>query len=204
MRSYYRNEALAAEIYEAAEDPYRPSIRKRMLQPELPQASYPNSPLYSPESRPSALRTGTRAPVLQYAHPELGVQPAKIVKSERRRTDDNLSVQVTTEVAKQQQQQQYQYGEHRQKKKYVLNDKNMLDSYPYKGYHPSHFYGLKRPPPPEAPFWVKISDNLKSHFSDGVAKVSDRDFELWVLDTWCGRGSLVYVSCRFSIESGLN
>ncbi|XP_011504440.1 PREDICTED: uncharacterized protein LOC105367430 [Ceratosolen solmsi marchali] len=178
----YRNEVLAAEIYETAEDTYRPSIHKRMLQPEV-AAIYPNSRIYSPpDSRKSPIsniKPGSRAPVLQYAHPELGVQPAKIVQNEKKKIDDVTTAPINQQYNNQliqnqnQNSQNYYYGEHRQKKKYVLNDKSIVDSYTVKNYYPNqHFYGLKRPMS-EAPFWVKISENLKTHFTDGVAKVSE-------------------------------
>ncbi|XP_076171889.1 uncharacterized protein LOC143148933 isoform X2 [Ptiloglossa arizonensis] len=156
----YKNEALKAEVYEPRNDNYRASAHKRMLHPDG-AAVYPVSQLYTPESQkiaPVALKPGARAPVLQYAHPELGVQPAKILKNEKKRPDNFPE-------------NQYSFTEQRQKKKYVLNDKNIVDSYTTKNYYPNqHFYGLKRPN--DAPFWVKISENLKSQFSNGVEKVS--------------------------------
>ncbi|XP_026674235.1 uncharacterized protein LOC108630897 [Ceratina calcarata] len=156
----YKNEALKAEVYEPRTDNYRSSSHKRMLHPESVSV-YPVSQLYTPESQkiaPVALKPGARAPVLQYAHPELGVQPAKILKNEKRRPDNFPE-------------NQYSFTEQRQKKKYVLNDKNIVDTYTTKDYYPNHhFYGLKRPS--DAPFWVKISENLKNQFSNSVEKVS--------------------------------
>ena len=156
----YKNEALNAEVYEPRADNYRSTSHKRMLHPDGVSV-YPVSQLYTPESQkiaPVALKPGARAPVLQYAHPELGVQPAKIVKNEKRRPDNFPE-------------NQYSFTEQRQKKKYVLNDKNIVDSYTTKNYYPNqHFYGLKRPN--DAPFWVKISENLKNQFSSGVEKMS--------------------------------
>ncbi|CAK9833700.1 hypothetical protein ANTRET_LOCUS10345 [Anthophora retusa] len=156
----YKSEALKAEVYEPRSDNYRSSSHKRMLHPDG-VSIYPVSQLYTPESQkiaPVALKPGARAPVLQYAHPELGVQPAKILKNEKRRPDNFPE-------------NQYSFTEQRQKKKYVLNDKNIIDTYNTKNYYPNqHFYGLKRPS--DAPFWVKISENLKSQFSNGVEKVS--------------------------------
>lgn len=59
----------------------QPQIQARVLQ--SPGASvYPTSLLYSPPSQqPSrvSFEEGVRTPVLQYAHPELGVQPAKAI-----------------------------------------------------------------------------------------------------------------------------
>lgn len=157
----YKNEALKAEVYEPRNDHYRASIHKRMLHPDG-VASYPISQRYIPESQtiaPVALKAGARAPVLQYAHPELGVQPAKILKNEKRRPDNFPE-------------SQHSFTEQRHKKKYVLNNKNIVDSYTTKNYYPNqHFYGLKRPYEP--PFWVKISENLKNQFSTGVERVSE-------------------------------
>jgi len=156
----YKNEALKAEVYEPRNDHYRANIHKRMLHPDG-IASYPISQRYISESQtiaPVALKPGARAPVLQYAHPELGVQPAKILKNEKRRPDNFPE-------------NQHSFTEQRHKKKYVLNNKNIVDSYTTKNYYPNqHFYGLKRPYEP--PFWVKISENLKNQFSTGVERVS--------------------------------
>lgn len=44
------------------------------------EISYPNSALYTSQTTklsPVNFNDGVRTPVLQYAHPELGVQPAK-------------------------------------------------------------------------------------------------------------------------------
>ncbi|XP_050463380.1 uncharacterized protein LOC126857722 [Cataglyphis hispanica] len=156
----YKSEALKAEVYEPRNDHYRASVHKRMLHPDS-VANYPISQRYTPDSQtiaPVALKSGARAPVLQYAHPELGVQPAKILKNEKRRPDNFPE-------------NQHSFTEQRHKKKYVLNDKSIVDSYTTKNYYPNqHFYGLKRPSEP--PFWVKISENLKNQISTGVERVS--------------------------------
>lgn len=155
----YQNDGIRPEIYEFKADNYKSTIQKRMLHPES-VTSFPNSPIYTPESQkiaPLTMKPGARAPVLQYAHPELGVQPAKILKNEKRRPDNFPE-------------NQHSFTEQRHKKKYVLNDKNIVDSYTLKNYYPNqHFYGLKKP---ETPFWIKISENLKNQFSTGVEKVS--------------------------------
>ncbi|KAM0734633.1 hypothetical protein ACS0PU_011452 [Formica fusca] len=156
----YKSEALKAEVYEPRNDHYRASVHKRMLHPDS-IANYPISQRYIPDSQtiaPVVLKSGARAPVLQYAHPELGVQPAKILKNEKRRPDNFPE-------------NQHSFTEQRHKKKYVLNDKSIVDSYTTKNYYPNqHFYGLKRPSEP--PFWIKISENLKNQISTGVERVS--------------------------------
>ncbi|KAK9754157.1 hypothetical protein QE152_g1703 [Popillia japonica] len=59
-----------------------PQMQRRMLQYNG-NPSYPNSILYSPTKlSPVNFNEGVRTPVLQYAHPELGVQPAKISSDE--------------------------------------------------------------------------------------------------------------------------
>lgn len=151
---------MKAEVYEPRNDHYRASVHKRMLHPDS-IANYPISQRYIPDSQtiaPVVLKSGARAPVLQYAHPELGVQPAKILKNEKRRPDNFPE-------------NQHSFTEQRHKKKYVLNDKSIVDSYTTKNYYPNqHFYGLKRPSEP--PFWIKISENLKNQISTGVERVS--------------------------------
>lgn len=151
---------MKAEVYEPRNDNYRASVHKRMLHPDS-IANYPISQRYIPDSQtiaPVVLKSGARAPVLQYAHPELGVQPAKILKNEKRRPDNFPE-------------NQHSFTEQRHKKKYVLNDKSIVDSYTTKNYYPNqHFYGLKRPSEP--PFWIKISENLKNQISTGVERVS--------------------------------
>lgn len=49
------------------------------------EISYPSSAMYSPTNNklsPVNFNEGVRTPVLQYAHPELGVQPAKVTPEE--------------------------------------------------------------------------------------------------------------------------
>lgn len=49
------------------------------------EVSYPNSAMYTPTNSklsPVNFNEGVRTPVLQYAHPELGVQPAKATPEE--------------------------------------------------------------------------------------------------------------------------
>lgn len=50
----------------------------------LGEVSYPDSVMYSSTNKlsPVNFNEGVRTPVLQYAHPELGVQPAKVTAEE--------------------------------------------------------------------------------------------------------------------------
>ncbi|KAF7992434.1 hypothetical protein HCN44_001759 [Aphidius gifuensis] len=175
----HQNRALNADVYETNNDNYRSPIQKRMLHPEGTQ-SYPTSSVYtsdnhkisSSSSSPSlsssssssssslSLKSGTRTPVLQYAHPELGVQPVKIIKYEKKQIPDNFP------------DNQNSFTEQRHKKKYVLNDKNIIDSYNNKNYYPNqHFYGLKHNI--EQPFWIKLTENVKKHVTQLTKPVID-------------------------------
>lgn len=53
------------------------------------EPSYPDSAMYTPTAKltPVTFNEGVRTPVLQYAHPELGVQPAKATPDEEQIED---------------------------------------------------------------------------------------------------------------------
>lgn len=79
----------------------QPQIQARVLQnPGAPV--YPTSLLYSPPSQqPSrvSFEEGVRTPVLQYAHPELGVQPAKVAANPDSELTDNSKIPDRREQA---------------------------------------------------------------------------------------------------------
>ncbi|KAH9644734.1 hypothetical protein HF086_003839 [Spodoptera exigua] len=54
-------------------------IQRRMLQ-HPGEVNFPNSALYTPKNARPGFDESVRNPVLQYAHPELGVQPAKATR----------------------------------------------------------------------------------------------------------------------------
>lgn len=54
-------------------------IQRRMLQ-HPGEVSFPNSVMYTPKNAQPSFDESVRNPVLQYAHPELGVQPAKATR----------------------------------------------------------------------------------------------------------------------------
>lgn len=119
-----------------------PQIQRRMLQ--YPgQQSYPDSSLYSTKLSPVTFSEGVRTPVLQYAHPELGVQPAKAT------TEEELIEEADT--ARQSQYNQVDYY-----RKDVIN-------YPYNTYY------IK--PKPEQPFWIRLTDSIKDNVQNGFARM---------------------------------
>ncbi|XP_056644289.1 uncharacterized protein LOC130450111 [Diorhabda sublineata] len=114
--------------------------------------SYPNSRLYGP--RPTKLspvnfNDGVRAPVLQYAHPELGVQPAKPTTDDE--YDDHSKERNTQSRLSQYYKNPSSLGYHNHRKD-VLN-------YPYNTY----YIETKT----EQPFWVKITESIRNKVQNG-------------------------------------
>jgi hypothetical protein len=133
-------------------------MQRRMLQ--YPgQPSYPNSLLYTPSSAklsPVTFNEGVRTPVLQYAHPELGVQPAKATPEE----DEMVQYKDN----------QYEVDSGRQSQYYDNNNVNSVDyyrkdvtNYPYNTYY------IK--PKPEQPFWIRITESIKDNVQNGFARM---------------------------------
>ncbi|CAH1102324.1 unnamed protein product [Psylliodes chrysocephalus] len=122
-------------------------FERRMLQYPV-EISYPNSALYTSQTTklsPVNFNDGVRTPVLQYAHPELGVQPAKAT------TDDEFK-----KFEHERNTQSYDTGRYNQ---YYTNlnsmDYNRKDvlNYPYNTY----YIETKN----EEPFWIKITERIR-------------------------------------------
>ncbi|EFA01737.2 hypothetical protein TcasGA2_TC007333 [Tribolium castaneum] len=129
-------------------------MQRRMLQ--YPgQPSYPNSLLYTPTSKlsPVTFNEGVRTPVLQYAHPELGVQPAKATPE-----DEEEMVYKDN---------QYEVDSGRQSQYDGVNSVNYyrkdVINYPYNTYYYK--------PKPEQPFWIRISESIKDNVQNGFARM---------------------------------
>lgn len=129
-----------------------PQIQRRMLQ-YTGHNSYQNSALYTPTTKlsPVTFTEGVRAPVLQYAHPELGVQPAKPTAEEEK--DLKSSYQNTFADSGR---QQYQDNSVSYFKKDVMN-------YPYNTVY------MK--PKPEQPLWMRIAETVKDNVQTGFERV---------------------------------
>lgn len=145
-------------------------IQRRMLQHGNAQISYsyPPSTLYTPESSKVGrvhFNDGVRTPVLQYAHPELGVQPAKVPSES---DENNLSYKRPEYYANS--------GRNSQNKYYDNGNYYRKDEMSYQNYGPS-FYNRFRPEPP---FWMKISESIKDNFQNGIARM--QQFTRPVLD----------------------
>lgn len=122
-------------------------MQRRMLQ-NPGQPSYPNSLLYTPTNKlsPVTFNEGVRTPVLQYAHPELGVQPAKASTEEEELVDSGR-------------QSQY-YDENTNQVDYYRKD---VVNYPYNTYY------IK--PKPEQSFWIRITESIKDNVQNGFARM---------------------------------
>lgn len=155
-------------------DTQNAQMQRRMLQnPGSP--SFPNSVAYSPPSvklSPVTLNEGVRTPVLQYAHPELGVQPAKVSPPEEDDYKKDYSNYKDT---------QPDYSQHDSKKnlnsdfnsgRHSIFDSNVnsveyyrkdIVNYPYNTYY------IKKNA--EQPFWFRITESIKDNMQNGFYKV---------------------------------
>ncbi|XP_060530493.1 uncharacterized protein LOC132704493 [Cylas formicarius] len=132
-------------------------IQRRMLQ-NPGQVLYPDSQMYSPTKlSPVTFNEGVRTPVLQYAHPELGIQPAKVARDD----DDGIKDSYTT------------YGGfntgRQQSNRYDVDDNSIslykkdVINYPYNTYY------IKRKP--EQPFWIKITESIKDNVQNSFERM---------------------------------
>ncbi|KRT84260.1 hypothetical protein AMK59_2241 [Oryctes borbonicus] len=145
-----------------------PQMQRRMLQ-YAGNPSYPNSVLYSPTKlSPVNFNEGVRTPVLQYAHPELGVQPAKASTD-----DDNSYGNYKKE--------DYDKGNNRADySPYDIKpeDNSDLDNHYYNNAHyykkdlmqyPYNAYYIKTKT--EQPFWMKITESIKDNVQSGFERM---------------------------------
>lgn len=166
-------------------------MQRRMLH-TMPSGNpvYPISSLYAPKNAnggggdDSIAASGDSVPdgvVLEYAHPELGVQPAMPEEKSNHKTSSSSSSHSHNNKVKyytsdrpvqQQQQQQPHYPSNTQQHDiYYKNN-------PQKPYYPTetsyrnpasynHNYGYLRKVK-EQPFWTKISEQMKDTFQNGM------------------------------------
>ncbi|XP_066259919.1 uncharacterized protein [Euwallacea similis] len=144
-------------------------FQRRMLTYPTSEVYYPASQMYSPPSTtklsPVTFTEGVRTPVLQYAHPELGVQPAKATSEE-----DEYSSGVIRDSYREKDYTAYgdvNTGRQQQNRYYTNSDSNSLSfykkdvlNYPYNTYY------IK--PKTEQPFWLKITESIKDNVQNGI------------------------------------
>lgn len=153
--------------YRSYETGKTPQLQRRMLQ-NSGYHSYPNSAMYTPTTKltPVILNEGVRTPVLQYAHPELGVQPAKASsEDDEKKTDyfpkgnDYNSFKSEVSEFENSRQSQY-YDRNLNSVDYYRKD---VMNYPYNTYYVKS--------KPEQPFWLKITESIKDNVQSGFERM---------------------------------
>lgn len=168
--------------YNEGEQTDNHQIQRRMLQYNNGNHNYPNSLLYTPTTTKLSrvnFNDGVRTPVLTYAHPELGVQPAKVpseeelnMQKERDRanmytyTQDingrNPYVVDANDYMHSGRNSDRQNGYYTEQNEQYYRRPEMTYS-PYGG----NYYRVK----PPMPFWMRISETLKDNLQHGITKM---------------------------------
>lgn len=143
-------------------------VQRRMLQyPGNP--SYPNSLLYTPPSvklNPVIVNEGVRTPVLQYAHPELGVQPAKASSEEDDYKKEFISKDTEPEYVP------YKTSGFNSGRQSQIFDNNVNSVEYYRkdvANYPYNTYYIK--PQTEQPLWYRITESIKDNVQNSFQKM---------------------------------
>ncbi|KAJ6635748.1 hypothetical protein Bhyg_14334 [Pseudolycoriella hygida] len=150
--------------YESYQDP--PQMQRRMLQ-HPGSTVYSTSMLYTPTQAKTSEKfaDGTRTPVLEYAHPELGVQAAKAVPT------DSQNRQKFTKIEYYAKNSNFPYS----------NDPSLVTSeyypegnkYAFKNTHTYPYnYGYLRKVK-EQPFYLRIAEQMRDSFQNSFSTVHD-------------------------------
>lgn len=144
-------------------------IQRRMLQYQGTH-NYPNSLLYTPTTTklsPVNFNDGVRTPVLTYAHPELGVQPAKVP------TEDDFTTKkepyMYQNYERNPYEQDYMHSGRNVDRQNVYYQENDYYRRPDVGYpqYGGHYYKVK----PQMPFWMRISESLRDNVFNGITRM---------------------------------
>jgi hypothetical protein len=143
-------------------------IQRRMLtQPA--NAYFPPSSRYSVNKPSDSDPAG--GPVLQYAHPEFGLQSAGSAYEEQQQKSNKPATKVEYYTNSYQQrpnnnQPLYQIEPAQLNTREYYNYQKAPATYPYN-------YGFIRRVKPERPFWVKISEQMRDTFQNGFSQVHE-------------------------------
>lgn len=151
-----RDYLTATRKYRSYDSQEVPPMQRRMLQ-HPGNVHYPNSLTYSPPStKLSPVSEGSRTPVLQYAHPELGVQPAKASpEDEVVRKHDEPKDYLTKYDLK----NEYNSGRKSQINSIEYYKKDVMN-YPYYIKHQT-----------EQPLWFRITESIKDNVQNGITRM---------------------------------
>lgn len=159
-----------------------PQIQRRMLQANSGTPSYPNSLMYSPPSTRLShvnFNEGVRTPILQYAHPELGVQPAKASsEDELRSSNDYDTGNKENDVNHSPYDVDHSANEdldggnnYNSQNSYYTNNNNNInsvdfyrrDNFPYT----NTYYRQKS----NQPFWIRLTESIKDNVQSGFERM---------------------------------
>lgn len=147
-------------------------IQRRMLQ-HPGEVNYPNSLMYTPKNSKPGFDESVRNPVLQYAHPDLGVQPAKVTRDNPEHYDnkERKVKYYTTNIPKSAHPYPMEpidgYGQQRSQghtnaNRYYEDEYNKFNYYDHSHTSPRYPYSygyIKRVPEPS--LWKKFTDSMK-------------------------------------------
>lgn len=162
-------------------------IQRRMLQ-HTGEVNFPNSALYTPKNSKPGFDESVRNPVLQYAHPDLGVQPAKATRDgvDGYKHEERKIKYYTNNVPKSAHPYPMEpvngYGQQRSQaninaNKYYEDEYNKF-SYYDNSYAPSqsaprypynNYAYIKRVPEPS--LWKRFTDSMKDTFNSASQTV---------------------------------
>ncbi|XP_041981364.1 uncharacterized protein LOC121734814 [Aricia agestis] len=144
-------------------------IQRRMLQ-HPGETNFPNSLMYTPRNAKPGFDESVRSPVLQYAHPDLGVQPAKATRDNVDNYENREhKVKYYSNVPKSahpypmepvngynQQRSQYNAPS---ANRYYEDEYNKFSYYDNSRKYPYSYGYIKRVPEPS--LWQKLTDTMK-------------------------------------------
>ncbi|CAH2090636.1 unnamed protein product [Euphydryas editha] len=148
-------------------------IQRRMLQ-HPGEVNFPNSVMYTPKNAKPGFDENVRNPVLQYAHPELGVQPAKATRDNVENYDKDRKVKYYSNVPKSAHPYPMEpingYNQQRSQStgpnanRYYEDEYNKFSYYDHSHNRYPYGYGfVKRVPEPS--LWQRFTDSMKDTFN---------------------------------------
>lgn len=157
-------------------------IQRRMLQ-HPGEVNFPNSVMYTPKNAKPGFDESVRNPVLQYAHPELGIQPAKATRDhneqyEIKERKNKYYVDVPKSAHPYPMEPINGFGQSRsqssntQANRYYEDEYNKFSYYQKDHGHNRYPYSygyIKRVPEPS--LWKKLTDSMKDTIQSGMETV---------------------------------
>lgn len=137
-------------------------IQRRMLTPQPANAYFPPSSRYSVAKPADSSLAG---PVLQYAHPEFGLQSVGAPSyEEKSKQPTKIDYYTNSYQQRPSHQPIYQIEPASLNTREYYNFPKAQATYPYN-------YGYIRRVKPDRPFWVKISEQVRDTFQNGFTQV---------------------------------